>query len=236
MNPPIPKSVCEEEMQNANLDTNEVIIEYMTDAHGNKIKKLKPLLIKSELDTEYTQHIPSDDNLPAVPEENFTQKREVTVNSYSESISSNDESSDDRTVTTDSNSSAASGFEETPCKWEADSKGIEATLHQIVLGLQSAAEGYLTLASHISKVALYEVPQVIAQIPPPMDVPMPIRKALVVDGESKAVNYLLCGEYELNKTSWSKLQKKYNVGRNKVYAALKGTGRPRGPQYWQKRK
>ena len=38
MNPPIPKSVCEEEMQNAKLDTDEVIIEYMTDAHGNKIK------------------------------------------------------------------------------------------------------------------------------------------------------------------------------------------------------
>ena len=45
MNPPIPKSVCEEEMQNANLDTNEVIIEYVTDAQGNKVKKLKPLLI-----------------------------------------------------------------------------------------------------------------------------------------------------------------------------------------------
>ena len=114
MNPPIPKY----------LDTNEVIIEYMTDVHGNKIKKLKPLLIKSEPYREYTQHIPSDDNLPAVHEENFIQKREVTVDSYSESISSSDESSDDRTVTTDSNSSAASGFEETPCKWEADSKGI----------------------------------------------------------------------------------------------------------------
>ena len=167
MNPPILKSVCEEEIQNANLDTNEVIIEYMTDAYGNKIKKLKPLLMKSELDREYAQHIPSDDNLPAVPKENFTQKREVTVDSYIESISSNDEPSDDRTVTMDSDSSAASSFEETPCKWEANSKGIEATLHQIASGLQSAAEGYLTLASHISKVAPYELPQVIAQIPPP---------------------------------------------------------------------
>ena len=63
----------------------------------------------------------------------------------------------------------------------------------------------------------------IAQIPPPpMDVPMPIRKALSVDGESKAVNYLLHGEYELNKTLWSKLQKKYNISQNKIYAALKG--------------
>ena len=35
MNPPIPKSVCEEEIQNASLDTNEVIVEYITDAQGN---------------------------------------------------------------------------------------------------------------------------------------------------------------------------------------------------------
>ena len=48
MNPPIPKSVCEEEMQNVSLDTNEVIIEYIIDAKGNKVKKLKPLLIKTE--------------------------------------------------------------------------------------------------------------------------------------------------------------------------------------------
>ena len=152
MNPPIPKSVCEEERQNANLDTDKVIIEYMTDAHGNKIKKLKPLLIKSEPNREYAQHIHSNDDLPAVPKDNFTQKREVTVDSYSESISSNDESSDDRTVTAESDSSTTSSFEETSCKWEADSKGIEAALHQIALGLQNAVEGYLTLASHMSKV------------------------------------------------------------------------------------
>ena len=105
------------------------------------------------------------------------------------------------------------------------------------MGLQSAAEGYLTLASHISKIAPYELPQVMAQIPPPpMDVPMPIRKALLVDGENKAVNYLIHGEYELNKTSWSKLQKKYNISRDKIYAALKGKGRPGGSQYCQNRK
>ena len=54
-----------------------------------------------------------------------------------------------------------------------------------------------------------KLPQVIAQIPPPpIDVPIPIRKALTVDGESKAVIYLLCGEYKITNTSWSKLQKK----------------------------
>ena len=44
MNPPIPKSVCEEEMQNASLDTNEVIVEYITDAQGNKVKKTETFI------------------------------------------------------------------------------------------------------------------------------------------------------------------------------------------------
>ena len=235
MKPPIPKSVCEEEMQNANLDTNEVIIKYITDAHGNKIKKMKPLLIKSEPNREYIQHIHNDDNLPAVPEENFLQKREITVDSYSETISL-DLSSSDCTVTADSDSLAASSFKETPCKLDTDTKGIETTLHQIASGLQSAAEGYLILASHISGIAPYELPHVIAQIPPPpIDVPMLVRTALMVDRENKVVDYLLCREYELNKTFWSKLQKIYNIIRNKVYAALKGKGRPGGSQYFQKK-
>ena len=117
-------------MQNANLDTNEVIIEYITNAHGNKIKELKPLLIKSEPNRKYIQHIHSNDNLPAVPKENLLQKREITVDSYSETISS-DLSSSNRTITADSDSLAASSFEETPCKLDTDTKGIETTLLQI---------------------------------------------------------------------------------------------------------
>ena len=65
---------------------------------------------------------------------------------------------------------------------------------------------------------------------------MPIQKALLVDRENKVVNHLIHGEYELNNTSWSKLQKKYNVSRNKIYTAVKGKGRPGGSQYRQKKK
>ena len=42
MNPLMPDSVCKEEMQSATVDTNDVIIEYITDTQGRKIKKLKP--------------------------------------------------------------------------------------------------------------------------------------------------------------------------------------------------
>ena len=72
----------------------------------------------------------------------------------------------------------------------------------------------------------------VTQIPPPlMDIPMPIWKALSVNGENKVVNHLIHGEYELSDTSWTKLQKKYNVSRNKVYTTIRGKGRPGGSQY-----
>ena len=90
----------------------------------------------------------SDNNLHAVPEDNFIQKREVTIDSYSETISS-DESSDERTVTAESDSSATLGFEEIPCKWETNVKEIEATLHWIASGLWNAADRYQMLASQI---------------------------------------------------------------------------------------
>ena len=52
MNPPIPSSVCKEEMQDA--ETNEVIVEFITDSQGNRVKRLKPLFVKSEPNKTYT--------------------------------------------------------------------------------------------------------------------------------------------------------------------------------------
>ena len=81
---------------------------------------------------------------------------------------------------------------------------IEATLNQIASGLQSAANGYLALASQLPNLSSYKLPQTIAQIlPPPIDVPMAIRKALAIDGERKTIHHLICGDYELNNLSWN---------------------------------
>ena len=118
-----------------------------------KLKKLKPLLIKTEPDREYTQQIHSDDNLPSIPEDIFMQKREVTVDSYSETISSGS-SSDDRTITAEAENSTSSmedNIGDSSCTKETNATEIEASLHQIASELQSAAEGYMSLASHVSK-------------------------------------------------------------------------------------
>ena len=144
--------------------------------------------MKSEPNKTYIQHIPSDDELPSVPEEHFHQKHEITVDSFSETISSDDES-DERTVTADSNSSEAQDFEDTPYQVEMKTTDIEATLNQIASGLQSAANGYLALASQLPSLSPYELPQIIAQIPPlPIDVPIAIRKTLAIDGNSKTIH------------------------------------------------
>ena len=236
MNPPIPSSVCKEEMQDA--ESNEVIIEYITDSKGNKVKRLKPLFIKSEPNKTYVHHVLSDDELPSMPEENFNQKREVTIDSYSESVLS-DDMSDDRTITAESDSSEAQEFEdiETPYQVETKATDIEATLNQIASGLQSAANGYLALASHLPNLSPYELLQIIAQIlPPPINIPMPIRKALATDGEYKTIHYLIHSDYELNNMSWNQLQQKYKVSCDTVYTALKGKRRPGGLQYRQKKK
>ena len=142
-------------MQDA--ETKEVIVEFITDSKGNRVKRLKPLFIKSEPNKTYIQHIPSDDELPSVPEEQFNQKCEITVDSFSETVSSDDES-DDRTVTTDSDSSETQDFEDTPYQVEMKATDIEATLNQIASGLQSAANGYLALASQLPNLSPYELP------------------------------------------------------------------------------
>ena len=202
-----------------------------------KSKGLNPSFIKSEPNKTYVHHTPSDDELPSVPEEKFNQKQEITIDSYSESISSDDEASDDRTVTAESDSSEAQEFEDTPYQLETKATDIEATLNQIASGLQSAADGYLALASHLPNLSPYELPQTIAQIlPPPINIPMPVRKALAMDGENKTIHYLLYSDYELNNMSWNQLQQKYKVSHDMVYTALKGRRRPGGSQYRQKKK
>ena len=106
------ESVCKEEMQSATQD-NDVVIEYITDAQGRKIKKLTPILVKAEPDREYTQHFHSDNELPKIPEEHFTEEREVTIASYSETLSS-ELSSEDRTLTAETENTSSTMEEHGP--------------------------------------------------------------------------------------------------------------------------
>ena len=150
-------------------------------------------MIKSEPDREYTHHIHSDDDLPKIPEDHFTQ-REVTIASYSKTISS-ESSSDEGTLTAETENTIPSmedHIEDSSCLKENNATKTEAALHQIATSLQHAAKVYLSLASCVPQLKPYELPQMTAQIPPPLiNVPMLVRKALTIDGEEKVINHLL---------------------------------------------
>ena len=165
MNPPMPESVCREEMQSATQD-NEVVIKYITNAQGKRIKKLTPILVKTEPDREYTQHFHSDGELPKIPEEHFIQERQVAIVSYSENISS-ESSSEDRTLTAETENTSSSMEDhieggthinenemitnERICTKDDNISKMESALHQTATSLQHAAEGYLLLAASIPK-------------------------------------------------------------------------------------
>ena len=69
--------------------------------------------------------------------------------------------------------------EDSSCIKENKVIKIETALHQIATSLQHAAKGYLSLASCIHKLEPCDLPQMIAQIPPPpIDVPILIQKGL----------------------------------------------------------
>ena len=81
-----------------------------------------------------------------IPEDNFTQKREITIDSYSETISS-ESSSEDRTVTAEmenTTSSMEDHIEDSSCIKENNVTEIETSLHKIATSLQIAAKGYMS--------------------------------------------------------------------------------------------
>ena len=56
--PAIPPEVAKEELTNVNIDEDQVQIVKMVDKDGKMVKKVKPILIKKDLDREHTTKIP----------------------------------------------------------------------------------------------------------------------------------------------------------------------------------
>ena len=69
-----------------------------------------------------------------------------------------------------------------------------------------------------------------------MDVPVPVQKALLIDGENKVINHLIHGEYELNNTSWSKLQKNIMLAETKFTPHSKEKEDPEVPSTDKRRR
>ena len=56
--PAIPAEIAQEELANVDVDEEQVQIVKMVDKDGKLVKKVKPILIKKELDREHATVIP----------------------------------------------------------------------------------------------------------------------------------------------------------------------------------
>ena len=61
--PAIPTEVAKEELTNVDIDEDQVQVIKMVDKDGKMVKKVKPILIKKELDREHATKIPLKDIL-----------------------------------------------------------------------------------------------------------------------------------------------------------------------------
>ena len=61
--PAIPTEIAKEELTNVDIDEEQVQIIRMVDKDGQMIKKVKPILIKKEIDRQYASKVPFEINI-----------------------------------------------------------------------------------------------------------------------------------------------------------------------------
>ena len=59
----IPKEIAREELKDVDIDENQVQIVRMIDQERNTVKKVKPILIKKEINREYATKVPFEKHI-----------------------------------------------------------------------------------------------------------------------------------------------------------------------------
>ena len=139
--PAIPTEVAKEELANVDIDEEQVQIVKMVDKDGKIIKKVKPIMIKKELDREHATKIPFERH----PEEIvFTDAERVPlcttppVEYFEEATDDEDYKEDDKVISIESDSTAAKSM----LNEATDPMMFDASLIKITAGLKQAAEGF----------------------------------------------------------------------------------------------
>ena len=127
------------------MDPDQVQMECMVDKNGKEVKRVKPILIKKEITTNYATQVPfelgpDEDIFLFTDEERVPYADRPYEPKIEEETDDDDYVDDDILIEVDSDSSAAlsmldENFENT------DPSKIDEVLQQIVKGLHQAADG-----------------------------------------------------------------------------------------------
>ena len=108
--PAIPAEVAKKELTNVDIDEEQVQIVKMVEKDGKMIKKVKPILVKKELDREHAIKIPLERHLGEIV---FTDTERVLlcttppVEYFEEATDDEDYKEDDEVISIESDSTAA---------------------------------------------------------------------------------------------------------------------------------
>ena len=218
------------------VDPDQVQIECILDKDGKEVKRVKPILIKKEISTDYATQVPFDLG-PGKDVFLFTNEERVPYADHpyepriEEETNDNDYIDDDILIEVDSDSSAAlsmldENFEVT------DPSKIDEALQQIIKGLRQVADGYEVLKNLLPTIPVTDVAEIMQTAPTPYLQPMSkaATQALQTLGEENLINQACLAEFHKG-VSQVALMRKYGIGRDCLYKALHGKIRPGGTQY-----
>ena len=234
--PLIPDEIPKKEFEEVDVDPDQVQIECMIDKDGKEVKKVKPILIKKEITTNYATQVPFE----LGPDEDiflFTDKECVPYADdpyepkIEEETDDDDYVDDDISIEVDSDSSAAlsmldENFEDTnPSK-------IDEALQQIVEGLRQAADGFEALKDLLPTIPVTDVAKIVQVAPTPYLQPMSkvAIQASQTLREEDLINHACLMEFQKG-VSQAALMRRYGIGRDHLYEAPHGKIRPGGTQY-----
>ena len=207
----------------------------MVDKDGKMVKKVKPIMIKKELDREHATIIPFERHPGEVI---FTDAERVPFHTtppveYVEEVTDDkDYKEDDEVISIESDSSAAESmlddnFETT------NPLMFNASLVKITTGLKQAAKGFEELRKMLPSIPVTDIPKLV-EVPLLYLTPMSkvLIQALQSVGEEKFIDLALREEHDKGASQVS-LMLKYSVTRNQLHKIITRASRPGGSQYQQ---
>ena len=210
------------------IDEEQVQIVKMVDKNGKMVKKVKPIMIKKELDREHATKIPFEETPGKIV---FTDAERVPLCTtppveYFEEVT-------DEVISIESDSSAAESMLDENFK-TTNPMMFDASLMKITAGLKQTAEGFEELQKMLPSVPVTDIPKLIEETPLPYLTPMSkaLVQALQSVGEERLVDLALREEHGKGASQVS-LMLKYGVTRNRLHKVITGTSRPGGSQYQQ---
>ena len=163
--PLIPEEIPRREFEEVDIDPDQVQIKCMVDQDGREIKKVKPILIKKELTTNYATQVPfeidSDEEFFFFTDEECIPYADCPYEPKKEEETDDEDYVDDNvSLEVDSDSSDALSMLDENFK-DTDPVKLDDALQQIVTGLRQAAGGFKALKDLLPTVPITDVVKIV---------------------------------------------------------------------------